>query len=62
MAEKNKVEFGPWDIVKLKGRIGRYRVYSSYGGHLCFACLDADILTVDTRDEVEKVISKAENN
>jgi hypothetical protein len=49
----------PWDIVMLKGRTGRYRVYGWGKSDFIFACLDADVITTSGRDEVSKIIERS---
>jgi len=52
-------DFKPWDVVKLRGRTGRYRVYSRAGFGFIFACLDADNITSSELDEVSNIIERS---
>jgi len=56
--QEETVEFKPWDIVRLKLRTGRYRVYSG-GKVFIFACLDADVISHSDIDEVVEVLESA---
>ncbi len=45
----------PWDVVRLYGHTGRYRVYSLPRGRRLYVCLDADELRMDTEARVRKI-------
>ena len=50
-----ETKFNAWDVVRLKNRTGRYRVYSHSSGWV-FACMDADVITDSNKDSVSEVI------
>ena len=56
------MEYKPLDIVKLAGRSGEFRVYSSpmaVNGKMFFASLNSDVLTNEGKDKVVEVLRVA---
>ncbi len=55
------MEYKPLDIVRLSGRDGEFKVYSSpmsVNGKLFFVSVDSDILTSESKEKVIEIISR----
>lgn len=57
-APRKAPAYRPWDVVLLKQRTDRYRVYT-YAGRLIFVGIHSDTVTDETRDEVVEVVERS---